>query len=376
MLPDFAHPRTRQFLRRLPFFLLLAAHWSMANISAPPEPDPAQVTGNSPMGQITVLHEDLTLDLRGLARGKPVRVTAVYTLQCPVAVNGLELIFVANNLSGNTYRVELDGRIIAGRLREFDTIPTAWLPPDSIGGPDGKIPFGYTHEGLVDFRMDSIAAGTHTLRVAYEAKAGEWFEEDDLVVTRTFAYILKPSTGWKGFKSLQTHLKVPDGWAFTSNVAFTGGESGEYRGDWAALPAHHLSVALRKSATVAHLGAVFVLIVAGIVWYALGALAARWMIKVARYRIRRNDSRILQMINDIFISFPHAVCFYVTCFLYFESLIFLLDGQLRPGGMSGMGYTVFFFPLVWIVALGLTIAADYRLTQRVKKDLVSVPGCG
>ena len=376
MLPDFSHPGICQFLRRLPLFVLLAAHWSMANISAPPEPDSAQVTGNSPMGQITVLHEDLTLDLRGLDHGKPVRVTALYTLQCPVAVNVLELIFVANNLSGNTYRVELDGRTIAGRLREFDTIPTAWLPPDSIGGPDGKIPFGYTHEGLIAFRMDSITPGTHTLRVAYEADAGRWFEEDDLAVTRTFVYILKPSTGWKGFKSLRTHLKLPDGWAFTANVAFTEDESGEYRGDWATLPAHHLSVALHKSTTAARVAVMLTMIIAGIAWYGLAALAGRWMKKVARYRVRRNNSRIIQVINDLFIAFLHTVCFYVVFFLYFVVLELVLAGQLNPWQGYGVWYFIFTFPLVWIVALGLTIAVDYRLTQRVKKELVSVPGCG
>ena len=70
------------------------------------------------------------------------------------------------------------------------------------------------------------------------------------------------------------------------------------------------------------------------------------------------------------------MCFYLVFFLYFGVQEILLAGQLNPWNGYGMGYTVFLFPLVWMVALGLTIAADYRLTQRVKKELVSVPGCG
>jgi hypothetical protein len=282
---------------------------------------------------------------------------------------------VANNLSGNKYRVEQDGRLLPGHLRDFDTIPPAWLPPDSIKGVSGTIPFAYTYKGLIAFRLDRITPGTHTLRVAYEADAGEWFSEDDLVVTRTFVYILKPSTGWKQFKSLRAKVIVPDGWHYTANLPLTEDESGGYRGDWNTLPAHHLAIALRKSATAARTGTVLFLVIAGLFWYALGMLAGRWMRKVARYRIRRNDSRILQVLNDIVISFPHAVYFYVVYFLYFEVQARLLAGQLNPWRTYGTGYFVLLFPLVWIVALGLTLAADYRLTQGVKKDLVALSGC-
>ncbi len=358
-----------------PFAWLLCISQSMANISAPPEPNPGHVTGNSPMGQLTVLHEELTLDLSGVARGERVKVTANYRLQSPATVHALELIFVANNLSGNKYRVALDGRLLAGHLRQFDTIPAGWLPPDSIRGVAGTIPFAYTHEGLIAFRIDRITPGTHTLHVAYEADAGEWFGEDDLVVTRTFVYILKPSTGWKQFKSLRANIIVPDGWDYTSNLPLAERESGDYRGDWTTLPAHHFAIAMRKSTGAARAGTVLFLVIAGIAWYALGTLAGRWMKKVARYRIRRNDSRILQLINDLFISLPHAVCFYVVYFLYFEVLERFLGGQLNPWMTRGIGYSVLLFPLVWIVVLGLTIGVDYRLTQRVKKELVAVPGC-
>ena len=376
MLPVLRHPDTGKCCLPLLFFLLLAGPWGMANISAPPEPSPGQVAGNSPMGQITVLHEDLTLDLSGVARGERVKVTALYRLQSPATVRALELIFVANNLSGNQYHVELDGRPIGGVLCAFDTIPPAWLPPDSIGGPAGKIPFGYTHEGLIAFRIDHIAAGTHTLRVTYEADAGKWFEEEDLTVTRTFVYILKPSTGWKAFKSLRTSVIVPDGWEYAANVPLTRDEPGSYRGDWPGLPGHHIAIALRKPATAARVSSILFLIIAAGAWYALGTLTGRWMRKVARYRIRRNNSRILQIINDILVSFPHAVCFYVVYALYLGGLELLLGEQMNRWVTYGTGYLlVLLFPLVWIVAFGLTVVVDYRLTQRVKKDLVAVGEC-
>jgi hypothetical protein len=63
------------------------------------------------------------------------------------------------------------------------------------------------------------------------------------------------------------------------------------------------------------------------------------MKKVARYRIRRNNSRILQLINDLFISLPHAVCFYVVYFLYFEVLERFLGGQLNPWMTRGIRYS-------------------------------------
>lgn len=55
------------------------------------------------------------------------------------------------------------------------------------------------------------------------------------------------------------------------------------------------------------------------------------------------------------------MCFYVVFFLYFGVQKILLAGQLNPWNGYGMGYTVCLFPLVWIVALGLTIAVVYRL---------------
>jgi hypothetical protein len=99
--------------------------------------------------------------------------------------------------------------------------------------------------------------------VAYEADAGEWFGEDDLVVTRTFVYILKPSTGWQQFKSLRANIIVPDGWDYTANLPLTGRESGGYRGDWTTLPAHHLAIAVRKSTGAARAGTVLLLVIAG-----------------------------------------------------------------------------------------------------------------
>jgi hypothetical protein len=352
---------------------LLDAQWSLANISAPPQPDPGQVTGNSPMGQITVLHEDLTLDLSGVAAGRRVKVVATYTLQNPAAVDGLELIFVANNLSGSKYRVALNGRPVGGHLREFDTIPPGWLPPDSIKGVSGTIPFAYTHEGLIALRINHITAGRHTLHVTYEAEAGEWFDKDDRAVTRTFVYILQPSTDWKQFKSLRARVILPDGWGYTSNLALTEEKSGVYAGNWVALPARHFSIALHKPTLVARVVAVLFHVIA---WFAFGLLACRWMNKVARYRVRRNDSRVLQVINDIFISFLAAAYFFVIYFCHFSLEDYWLDGHLSPWETYGIGYAVFAFPLVWIVAFALTMGVDYRLTGRIKKGLVAVPECG
>jgi hypothetical protein len=335
----------------------------LANIGEPPSPIPGNITGDSYFKHMSVLHEELTIDMSGIYEGKPVKVWAKYVIDCPQLLKNIDLVFVATQLTESRYRVDLDNNFVNGYLNKFDTIPHTWLPPDSITWQGRKIPYIYTQKGLISFRIDSLTPGLHTLTVDYDADASEWFDENDLSITRTFVYILKPTDNWKSFNNFHFVVFHPANWEFSSNLELKRATSYSLNGDWSKLPGNYITIAIRKPSVQARANSILFLTIS---WIGFISLSIFWMKKLAKYRILKNKKRVLQIINSLLISIIASIFFF---FIYFENHNLLnkwLDHQLNPLRTYGTGYLIMAFPLIWIAIAIITFALDDILTTNIK----------
>ena len=342
------------------------AHTVFANIGEPPSPRHGNVTGDSYLKNVTILREDLTINLSEIHKGRPVKVRARYVINCPKLLRNVDLVFVANNLTESRYQVDLDGNFVNGHLTEYDTIPSNWLPPDSIVWLGNRIPYKYRHHGLISFQFDSLTAGEHTLTVDYDADASEWFEEGDLAMVRTFVYILKPTDNWKNFEKFHLVVFTPHNWEFSSNLNLKNETANAWTGDWSQLPEQYLTIAVRKPPANARIYSVLFLVGT---WCGFILLTIYWMQRVIKFRLQNNKGRSIQFLNSIVVSLLVTI---FSFFIYFKNQDLLelwLDNQLNPWVTYGTGYYIMTFPFVWIIAAFIVFLIDYILTKRLKRRL-------
>jgi len=341
--------------------LCLISNIAWANLARPPEPKNGNILGQGDLQSISVLSEELRIDLSEVAQGGDAKIRAYYKIYSPTPVTDLELIFVANNLTNSRYLVEIDDQFVDGYIREL-----ALTPSDSVMFKSNKIPFHYTNEGLIAFSVNYITAGEHTLEISYEANVAEWYESDELSITRAFVYILKPYEGWKEFRNLNLILYMPSGWEYTSNLEMESHPNAPHvtSGFWEELPAHHLAITFRpKEKGVTILSFLFV-ISCVLVFIFLSQL---WMLTVIKFRLKKNRSKIIQIISDIFLSFM-ATVFFLTVYLFEPDLKrYLLDSHLNPFYTYGIAYVIFYFLIIWIISLIIILIVDYFLTKSYDK---------
>lgn len=337
---------------------------SSANIADTPSPRHGNLTGDSYLKNLTILREDLTINLSKIHEGQPVKVWARYVINCPKLLRNVDLFFVANNLTESRYRVDLDGNFLNGHLTELDTIPANWLPPDSIIWLGRSIPYKYRHRGLISFQFDSLTEGEHILTVEYDADASEWFEEGDLAMVRTFVYILKPTDNWKDFEKFHLVIFTPQNWELSSNLSLKNKTSNVWSGDWNQLPDQYLTIAIRKPPDKARIFSI--LFLAG-TWGSFILFIIYWMQRVIKFRIHNNKGRIIQILNSVAVSLLVTIFFFFIYFKNQDLMAWLLDDQLNPLVTYGTGYYIMTFPIVWIVAAFIVFFIDYVLTARVKR---------
>lgn len=340
-----------------------------ANIGDTPSPRSGNVTGDSYLRNLTIIREDLTINLSEIHKGGPVKVWARYIINCPQLLRNVDLVFVANNLTESRYRVDLDGNFLNGYLTEYDTIPSNWLPPDSIVWLGNRIPYKYRHRGLISFRFDSLTQGEHTLIVDYDADASEWFEDGDLAMVRTFVYILKPTDNWKNFEKLHLVVFTPHDWELSSNLSLKKETSNAWTGDWKQLPDQYLTIAIRKPPANARVYSI--LFLAG-TWCSFILLSIYWMHRVIKFRLQNNKGRIIQFLNSVIVSLLVSIFFFFIYFKNQDLMELWLDNQLNPLVTYGTGYYIMTFPFVWIVATLIVLFVDYILTKRVKEKLRNI----
>lgn len=342
---------------------LLIVHSAFANIGPPPAPRHGNITGDTHFQNISVVHEDLVINLAGIDKGQPVKIRATYTLECSALVQPVDLVFVANNLTESRYRVELDGAFVNGYLTRFDSLPPAWLPPDSIRWANRMIPYLYESEGLIRFRFDRLTPGQHTLIVDYDAQTSEWFDPEEPTVIQTFVYILKPTDQWKRFENFHLTVFTPDNWEFSCNLALEKVRSSAFSGNWKKLPASYLTMALRKPPYPATLYSVLFL---GGSWVGYLLMVVLWMNQVAKLRIQGRIKPILKLLNTLGLTLLTSVFFFVIYFTNQNLAAYWLDHQANPFSTYGTGYIILTLPLVFCLAGVILFILDYVITRRLK----------
>jgi len=346
--------------------VICKSNFSFANISAPPVPHSGNIIGTGPMGSISVLHEDLTVNFSDIVKGGLVHITAVYKINCPERIDLMDLVFVANNMEKSRYRISIDNKFIKGRLLPFDTIPSGWLPPDSITWNNRNIPYKYTYKGLLPFRLDTLSAGEHLLEVSYDADASSWFEEDDLAQYRALVYILRPSDSWKNFGSIDINIFIPASWDFSSNLHFNRLQPFALHGHWNSLPAAFFSMTIHKPTKNAKIVSTLFQVIC---WMVIALLLFWWLPKVARGKIAEREKRILKMIYYGFVSFIISAAFFVIGSYKFDVLALMLDNDLNPMVIYGKGYSIFLFPFIWILSFSMVVIIDYCDMRRIKYNI-------
>lgn len=346
-------------------FLLLISKLTYSNIARPPEPISGHIVGQGKMEDIYVLGENLHINLKDITENGNAKIIATYDIYASQLIKNLELIFVANSLYKTNFDLEVDDKPTNGYIKYFDTIPESWNPPDTLTFNKEKIPFIYTHKGLISFTIDSITKGRHIIRVSYDAMVAEWYDKNDLSITRSFVYILKPDNGWKDFENLNINLFIPDGWEYSSNLDFKSAYS-SLRGSWEKLPAHSFTIVLRPKETWAKVLTILFIIITPIISI---VILLFWMYVVAKFQIKKGKSFSIRIINNIIVGLIVSVLFFIIYLNAPDIKNSLLDNHLNPLINYGRVYIVFAFPIVLIIALVLTFITEFFISKKIKRKL-------
>jgi len=243
---------------RLPFavasaLLLLAipraAAW--ANMAAPPEPH--TVHAGSRLGEpagglrgLFIEHETLRLDLRPLAKGRPVWVEAAYRVRNDGPARDLDLLFVANGLARGATSVTVDGKAVASTPGVAGALPPTWRAPASTPALDsagGTLPYAPRGEGTLAFRA-RLPAGRHEIRVRYPAEATA-YSVNDLTPVWQLGYVLAPARDWGGFGGAEVRVEAPRGWRVRTQPALRR-DGDALVGRWTGLPADALTISAQQ----------------------------------------------------------------------------------------------------------------------------------
>jgi len=196
--------------------------------------------------------------VRMIQYGAAAYVTATYRLANTGPARTVDLHFAHGADDVSDFRVDVDGRLVAGAPGDAP-VPEDWLTPSHTPGPSGSQSFLY--DG--GFRDDSAAprlwsfraplpAGPSRLTVRYRADAGTYVAQP--LIVRQFAYILAPARTWAGFGTLDVTVDVPPGWQAWSDPPL------ERRGDtlvgrFDGVPADALALSVQPTESAARIAA-------------------------------------------------------------------------------------------------------------------------
>ena len=158
---------------------------------------------------VEIVHEHLTIDLRGLASRGPAQVEAVYQLRNHGPEQTLDLVFVTGVNDVREFQVRLGDEPIVSRPAADFTLPAQWQLPATTPDIYGRGGVPYHTAGRSTRTVQPMAftlllvPGSHTLQVRYLAQGlVRLREHGQPTVYHQLAYVLAPrgvgraSAGW------------------------------------------------------------------------------------------------------------------------------------------------------------------------------------
>lgn len=185
---------------------------------------PGDVVGE-PSGGLANIHierEELAFDLRPLATGDDVNVTATYHVRNDGAAAQVDLVFVAAALADGASGVSLDGLAVPVRTdqdaSDYSPPDGTWQPSGTTPGIDGP-PINYVtlDPGALLFTL-SIPAGRHTISVDYAASPSRYSGHSPARYWQ-LGYVLAPARQWASFGTLDVTIQLPPEWSFAASPA-------------------------------------------------------------------------------------------------------------------------------------------------------------
>ena len=208
-----------------------------------------------PLGvaSVSILREQLTIDLRPLAKERPVEVQAGYELSNPHESQTVELAFASGAAGIRGFRVWLDEKPLSSQPRPELQLPASWQPPAETPGLDGRALeyLAYERHDVTPFVFTlTLPPGRSRLTVRYTAEAAR-SHVGQPTVARQFGYALAPAAAWKSFGGLDLEVHLPAGWQ--AAVAPSLAREGDLlHGEFEQLPADALALTLQAPTPAAY----------------------------------------------------------------------------------------------------------------------------
>ena len=218
-----------------------------ANISAPWSPGDAVSEPWGALREVEILGETLELDLRPLAKGGDVAVTAHYRVRSPRLDRKLDLVFVTPGIIRGT--VSLDGADLAGVGEEVSDLPKQWkddlVTPDVDGG-ELRLEVNRSQR-LIRFGAALSAGKIHELKVHFTMLPGRYDPTHSLNATHQVGYLLAPARQWGRFGGLKVKALLPAGWEAAASPALVR-QGDTLEGSFKGIPSDLLAISARKPA--------------------------------------------------------------------------------------------------------------------------------
>lgn len=219
-----------------------------ANMASPVQPGDVLGEPAGDLAGIAIEHEDLRIDLRPLAQGRPAVIDATYRIRNDGPGREVELVFVATSLTAGVASVKLDGQpldfqanyVPAGRNPDTE-IGAPWPPPSTTPGVRGgrDLRYSATIRGQLLF-TPTIEPGQHEIAVHYAAGATA-YSGDSPVRYWQLGYVLSPARRWASFGTLDVAVQLPTGWVAATAPALDRVDD-ELRGAFDGIPADALAI--------------------------------------------------------------------------------------------------------------------------------------
>jgi hypothetical protein len=267
-------------------------------------------------------------------------------------------------MSDSTFRFKLDNNSIIDSAFQEKKYPFNWLPPQTIKWQGDMIPYKYFRGGVRYINIKSISKGIHTFEATYEADAGEWFEDYNEPMVRTFVYILKPTDKWKSFNNLNLKVFIPSRWDYSSNLELRD-SLGVFVGNWKTLPERYFSISLTKPAFWGYFYtySIQIFIYIGYILFVVGIIYMIYKIKLAE-----PFKSIIIALTSTFFSILNLIVILLIADTNYIILKYFLDNSISP--IDDSGYPKNFIFIIFILFFGFIVFMFY-LNSLFKKRTTS-----